>query len=86
MLVDIREGGATVISVDEQDLQVLRDGGTDHTRLVVRDVVAQVAEYRAAFGLSGETSKPQTSTIGDTGDDDDGDGRDVVVELIAPRG
>lgn len=86
MLVDIRTGGATVISTSEDDLTLLADASDDHARLVVRDVVAKVAEYRSSFGLSGDGSG---STIpGHVGDSDDNgdDGRDVVVELIAPTG
>jgi Resolvase, N terminal domain len=84
MITDLRLGGATVISTDEPDLDVLRDGAEDHTRLVVRDVVHKVAEYREAFGLSGDPWDPTGSA--DVGEDDEGDYTDVVVELIAPAG
>jgi DNA invertase Pin-like site-specific DNA recombinase len=86
MLVDIRLGGATVIATNEDDLAILADASDDHARLVVRDVVAQVADYRNAFGLSG--SEGNTSAAPSTVDvrPDDDDGRNVVVELIAPTG
>lgn len=84
MIVDIREGGATVIATDAGDLAVLRDADTDHTRLVVRDVVAKVAEYRSAFGLSGGTEGTVVPEFDVRLEDDDV--RDVVVELIAPTG
>jgi DNA invertase Pin-like site-specific DNA recombinase len=84
MIVDIREGGATVIATDPGDLAVLRDADADHTRLVVRDVVAKVAEYRSAFGLSGDAEGTVVPEFDVRLADDDV--RDVVVELIAPTG
>lgn len=87
MLVDIRTGGATVISTDEADHELLANADGDHTRLVARDVVAKVADYRAAYGLSGADPSRTDVGFGDSADDDNGDdGRNVVVELIAPTG
>lgn len=83
MITDIRMGGATVISTDPDDLEVLRDGAEDHARLVVRDVVHRLAEYREAFGLSGDdtgTVRPAPDVL------EEPDYTDVVVELIAPTG
>jgi DNA invertase Pin-like site-specific DNA recombinase len=84
MITDLRIGGATVISTDERDLELLRDGADDHARLVVRDVVHRLAEYRDAFGLSGDPvgTVPAQDVEGST----DVDYTDVVVELIAPTG
>lgn len=84
MLVDIRATGATVIATDEDSLAILADAGDDHARMVVRDVVAKVAEYRDAFGLAGD---PSGSTIPSPVEEPETtDTRDVVVELIAPTG
>jgi len=89
MIADLRGSGATVISTDDIDLSILRDGGEDHARVIVRDVVHKVAEYREAFGLSGDSGGSVTPSIPITPDSesfDDGDYTDVVVELIAPTG
>lgn len=89
MITDLRGSGATVISTGDDDLAILRDGGEDHARLIVRDVVHKVAEYREAFGLSGESNPSVTPSIPAAHDFDaldDGDYTDVVVELIAPTG
>jgi len=84
MISDLRLGGATVISTDVDDLAVLRDGADDHARMVVRDIVHKLTEYREAFGLSGESDG---SVAPDPeGEIDDRDYTDVVVELIAPTG
>ena len=85
MLVDIRAGGATVISTDEDDLEVLASAQDDHARLVVRDVVAKVDDYRRAFGLTGEadgTVAPAYPSEEPSADDT----HNVVVEFIAPTG
>ncbi len=79
MITDLRVAGVTVIATDDADLEILKDGGEDHTRMVVRDIVTRVNEYREAFGLSGS----------DTPSVESDDGRqnpttDVVVKLIAP--
>ena len=86
MIEDLRIGGATVISTDPDDVETLRTGADDHARMVVRDVVHRVSEYRTAFGLSGETQGSVTASPLPPGldDGDDGDYTDVVVELIAP--
>jgi DNA invertase Pin-like site-specific DNA recombinase len=79
MITDIRVAGVTVIATDPSDLEILRDGGDDHARMVIRDIVARISEYREAFGLSG-SGMPSV-------DADDGSGTtDVVVKLIAPTG
>lgn len=81
MLVDLRAGGATIIATADHDLAVLADASEDHTRLVVRDIVAKVVDYEATFGLSpGDVGEPATV------DEREDDGHNVVVELIAPTG
>lgn len=85
MIEDLRSTGTGVISVSEEDLALLQDGGDDHTRIVVRDVVARVAEYHEEFGLTG-------TEVWEFEDDDEydppemtpSDTTDMVVRLIAP--
>jgi len=84
MLVDIRATGATVIATDEDSLAALADAGDDHARMVVRDVVAKVAEYCDAFGLAGDPGG--TTAAAPMNELDTPDTRNVVVELIAPTG
>lgn len=84
MLEDIRSAGATVIATEDEDIQVLQSSEHDHTRMLVRDVLARVDEYRNAFGLSQEAEhsvqiapvNPELSVARET--------TDVVVKLIAP--
>ena len=79
MITDIRDASVTLSATDAADLEVLHDGGDDHGRMVVRDIVARVSEYRKAFGLSGAETPSVRA--------DDGTGTtDVVVKLIAPTG
>lgn len=87
MITDIRAAGAAVIATSDEDLTTLRDGGDDHTRIVVRDVVARLADYNEAFGLSGsDESNIEGSVTCDTPDADQSETTDVVVRLIAPTG
>ena len=90
MITDIRATGASVIATSDEDLTTLRDGGDDHTRIVVRDVVARLAEYNAAFGLSGSDESTIDGAITfdapDTEESNTSDTTDVVVRLIAPTG
>lgn len=80
MLADLRSSGVTVIATDEADIEALRDAADDPARIVVRDVVAKVAEYREAFGLAGDagTAASRSTPVRDA--------TDVVVELIAKPG
>jgi DNA invertase Pin-like site-specific DNA recombinase len=84
MVADLRAAGVTVIATDEDDLEVLRTAGDDHARMVVRDVVAKLDEYRRAFGLSSdaEPTVVPSRTNTDTGQER----KAVVVELIVPTG
>lgn len=90
MITDIRAAGVPLIATGEEDLQMLQDGGDDHTRIVVRDVVARLAEYNEAFGLSGSGEPTvEGSVTFDTppaDENDTSDTTDVVVRLIAPTG
>ena len=85
MLADIRAAGATVISTDEDDLALLASAQEDHARLVVRDVVAKVGDYRQAFGLTGEPGGEVEPAIPEPGTTPD-ETHNVVVEFIAPTG
>jgi DNA invertase Pin-like site-specific DNA recombinase len=84
MVQDIRSAGASVIATDAEDVEALQSSERDHTRMLVRDVLARVQEYREAFGLSQEVeptvkpadTNPRLSVARET--------TDVVVELIAP--
>lgn len=84
MISDIRRAGVTLIATDAADLEMLRDGGDDHARMVVRDIVARLSEYRDAFGLSG--SDTPSVDGGDSVSTADVETTDVVVKLIAPTG
>lgn len=83
MLADLRGAGVTVISTNEDDLVLLTTADDDHARLVVRDVVAKVSDYRDAFGLTGD---PGGSVEPSFPDDDVAEPTNVVVEFIAPTG
>ena len=88
---DIRLAGVSIISTDVKDHEVLFERSEDHVRMVVRDVVAKVTEYHAAYGVTQAvpdtteqvielTAEAETSSV------DSDDPADVVVELIAPTG
>ena len=84
MITDIRNADVTVIATDSDDLEALQDGGDDHARIVVRDIVARVNEYREAFGLSGSETPSIAGDEGTRTTDDGSATTDVVVKLIAP--
>lgn len=81
MLTDLRAAGVTIIATDEADLAVLGDAVDDHTRLVIRDVVSRLHEYRKSFGLSGETDAAGSVVAPE--DAEPSESRDVVVKLIS---
>ncbi len=85
---DIRSAGPAVISTDVTDHEILLEQGDDPVRMVVRDVVARVLEYEAAYGLSSAPTETTEQVISLTQEEhgDPGDAADVVVELIAPTG
>jgi DNA invertase Pin-like site-specific DNA recombinase len=72
MLSHLRELGLTIVSTSEPDHDDLLDVPDDHTRLVVRDVIAKVDEFRREF--------PET-----TGESLDPTDADVIVQLM-PHG
>ena len=86
MIQDIRSAGASVIATDAEDIEVLQSSERDHTRMLVRDVLSRIEDYREAFGLSQEVEpaveatdiNPELSVARETAD--------VVVEFIAPGG
>jgi hypothetical protein len=85
MLQDIRAAGATIIATDESDIEALGTGGHDHARMVVRDVLARIGEYRSAFGLSQDVEPTVLAQTIAPIKPDTGGATDVVVELIVPR-
>jgi DNA invertase Pin-like site-specific DNA recombinase len=84
MIQDLRSAGATVIATDDEDIETLLTSEDDHARMLVRDILARIEEYREAFGLSQEVEPsvqaadidPELSVARET--------TDVVVKLIAP--
>jgi len=78
MLHDLAGSGVTVVPVTEEDQLALQDAAKDHTRLVTRDVLAKVDEYRDQFqsrdrGTGAESDHEATT---------DESHRDVIIELI----
>jgi DNA invertase Pin-like site-specific DNA recombinase len=84
MIQDLRTAGATIIATEPEDVIALRGAENDHARMLVRDVLSRIGEYRSAFGLSRDVEPsvesaeltPITADVKET--------RDVVVKLIAP--
>jgi hypothetical protein len=74
-----------VIATDDADIEALRTGEYDHARMVVRDVLARIAEYRSAFGLSGDAEPMVEGSPISPLDTDTSGTTNVVVELIVPR-
>lgn len=85
ILSDLRSAGVTIISTSTDDHSLLHTSSDDHIRIVVRDVIAKVTEYRDAYGLSSDGS-PRLEAVVPLPPARDGDPTDVVVELIAPAG
>lgn len=69
MLDYLRGLGLTIVSTNDHDHDELLDVPDDHTRLVVRDVIARVQEFRREF--------PET-----TADPIDPATADVIVQLM----
>jgi DNA invertase Pin-like site-specific DNA recombinase len=84
MIQDLRRAGATVIATDEADIVALQAAEGDHARMLVRDVLARIAEYREAFGLSGEVEPSVQPAVIDPVPTRTKETTDVVVELIVP--
>jgi DNA invertase Pin-like site-specific DNA recombinase len=84
MIQDLRTAGVTVIATEPTDVAALSLAEDDHARMLVRDVLSRIEEYRSAFGLSGDVEPsvkaanltPVTAVPTET--------TDVVVKLIAP--
>ncbi|MEA3502120.1 MAG: recombinase family protein [Actinomycetota bacterium] len=72
MLNHLRELGLTIVSTSEPDHDELLNVPENHTRLVVRDVIAKVDEFRKEF----------PETVGEPADPTDAD---VIVQLM-PHG
>lgn len=71
MLDYVRGLGLTIVSTNEPDHNELLEVPDDHTRLVVRDVIAKVDEFRKEFPeAAGESLDPTES--------------DVIVQLMPP--
>lgn len=85
MIQDLRKGGATVIATDEADIAALQGGEHDHARVLVRDILARVAEYREAFGLSGDVEPSVRTAVVEYDLIPTKETTDVVVELISPQ-
>lgn len=75
MLDYLRGLGLTIVSTNEPDHSELLEVPDDHTRLVVRDVIAKVDEFRREFPES--LAEPLDPT------DADADA-DVIVQLMPP--
>ena len=54
MIDDLTGAGATIIPLDEADMEALQHAASDHTRLIVRDVLAKVRAYHTDFGMEDE--------------------------------
>ena len=86
IITDIRAASVTLIATSDEDLEILQDGGEDHARMVVRDIVTRLSEYRQAFGLSGSDTPSVKADDGSPKSEDGLTTTDVVVKLIAPTG
>jgi DNA invertase Pin-like site-specific DNA recombinase len=84
MIQDLRVAGATIIATDEDDIEVLMTGADDHTRMVVRDILSRVDDYRNAFGLSGDVEPSVVGTPDTPIVNEAAEITDVVVNLITP--
>lgn len=85
ILSDLRSAGVTVISTSTDDHDLLHERSDDHIRIVVRDVIAKVTEYRDGYGLASDAS-PRLEAVVPLSPTRGSDPTDVVVELIAPAG
>jgi DNA invertase Pin-like site-specific DNA recombinase len=79
MLDHLRELGLTIVSASESDHNDLLDEPDDHTRLVVRDVIAKVGAFRREF------ADPEPAFDKDIAPVSEPVGADVIVQLM-PQG
>ena len=77
ILHDLRTTEATLITIDETDAETLRTAGSDHTRILVRDVLAKADRYRDEFGDVPPRAEPLPTSVVDIREPSD-----VVIELI----
>jgi hypothetical protein len=79
MIDHLRELGLTIVSASESDHNDLLDEPDDHTRLVVRDVIAKVGAFRREF------ADPEPAFDKDIAPVSEPVGADVIVQLM-PQG
>jgi DNA invertase Pin-like site-specific DNA recombinase len=77
MIDDLTNAGATIIPLDDADTEALQHAASDHTRLIVRDVLAKVRAYRTDFGLDDDDFSFADESVGA-----DEQRSDVIVRLI----
>jgi hypothetical protein len=75
MLDHLRDLGLTIVSIDASDHADLLEIPDDHTRLIVRDVIAKVDSFRREFAEPEEPYEPAAS---------DPVGSSVIVQLMPP--
>jgi len=85
MVQDLRAAGVTVIATEQKDIVALGLAEQDHARMLVRDVLSRIEEYRSAFGLSGDVQPSVNATPLTPVTAEPAETTDVVVNLIAPR-
>ncbi|MGB9359772.1 MAG: recombinase family protein [Acidimicrobiia bacterium] len=78
MLDHLRGLGLTIVSINEADHNELLDVPDDHTRLVVRDVIAKVGSFRREFAEQPAVEEPAALLP-------DSASTDVIVQLM-PHG
>jgi DNA invertase Pin-like site-specific DNA recombinase len=81
MLDHLRGLGLTIVSTTESDHDELLEVPSDHTRLVVRDVITKVAEFEKQFG---EPPHPREAP-NEPPPAPEPVGKDVIVQLM-PQG
>ncbi|MCP3974914.1 MAG: recombinase family protein [bacterium] len=89
MLWDLRERGVAVISAAETDLDLLADPPSDSIRILIRDVLAKVADHVEMVGAAVvPMAQPETASLPISAELEEEvlDDSDVVVELIPPSG
>lgn len=84
MIQDLQAAGVALIATDEEDIVILAGSEEDHARIVVRDILARVGEYREAFGLSRDVEPSVGQAVVKPVPTEYEDLTDVVIELIAP--
>ncbi len=75
MLDHLRDMGLTVVSINASDHDDLLEIPDDHTRLIVRDVIAKVESFRREFAEPQIAPQPAPKSPA---------GSDVIVQLMPP--